>query len=166
MNARETLRITAPAYNFTPEAWHYALAELTSAMTVIGLFRTATFEPGLFSEVMVIRGEDARMGAVKFMRQVAKARGRPVTLKDDRKTRDRDVWERWAPRIVAIPSVKQLAPVEPKVDGRSSPEGKQRMRTAQKTRWKREQSSGVKRHKPGGWLTGCKAGKSGDEKLL
>jgi hypothetical protein len=150
-SARDTLRLTAPSYGFKPEEWHYRLADLTSAMTVLGLFRAARFEPGLLSETLVIEDEIMRERVKKlYLREVAMARGTVVVLHDPPVVRDVD----WAYRHVELPPpvpetvttekqarafhVKHLAAA--KVDRRTTAEARQRMSAAQKARHKRQRA--------------------------
>lgn len=134
--ARDKLRLMAPTYGFTPEEWQYRLADLTTAATVCGLFRSVRFVPGLLSETLFVEDDIHRESIKKrYMREVAMARGTAVTLHEPKVERDRDVWPHKQP---AMP-IQPLAKPEPvKVDKRTTEQGKQRMRTAAKARWARQ----------------------------
>lgn len=121
MKPSETLKLLAPMYGFYPEEWHYRLADLTTAMTVIGVFQTARFEMGLFSEMLVIEDEIIREKAKRWMREVARARGVAVTLHEPATIRDRD-----APGVFMPPEaeIRKLPIKQPRirVDRRTTPE--------------------------------------------
>lgn len=138
--ARDKLRLMAPTYGFTPEEWQYRLADLTTAATVCGLFRSVRFVPGLLSETLFVE-DDIHRDSIKkrYMREVAMARGTAVTLHEPKVVREADYTPMPAARKAAISATRKAQCAE-KVDERSTEQGKQRMRTAAKARWARDRA--------------------------
>lgn len=131
MRASEELKLMAGQYGMVLEAWHFRLAELTTAMTVIGLFRDVAFEFGLFSEVLIIKDEITRGQAKRFMREVAIARRTAVTLFEPVESRPQDspLAKQFITSVISFPKHP-----EGWVDRRTSPEARERLSKMMKER--------------------------------
>jgi hypothetical protein len=127
-SSREILRLTAPAYGFTPLEWHYRLADLTSAMTVLGLFTDAVFEVGVLSEVLIISDPIKREKAKRWMREVAMARQRAVTLDETNEMRPRDAAGVFVPVMGEIKKFHVKPRPQIKVDRRKTPDFRDKCR--------------------------------------